>query len=326
VTSKEVVRESGSVLPDEAGPARSRRFARAGARQEGTWWAQLREIVFVTPVTLLVALVILIPTVTVVVFSFTAWNPGFESPFVGADNYVQLAKSSAFLQILRNQAFFLATVLPLGVLAPLVLAVLLHERVPFPGAFRTIYFFPAVVSPAVIGILFTFLLTPDGPLDATLEALGLGSWTRLWLVDPVWVKPVVTLIFLWGSIGVGVVIFGAGLSAIPPELLELAELDGPSWWQRFFRVILPALSHLVVLWVVILLISTFVAMFPWIFTTTRGGPGFASTTLDFDIYRNSLRFGFFGLAAAEVVYLLIIIGVIVGLGARTFRSRGVARS
>jgi multiple sugar transport system permease protein len=280
--------------------------------------------VFVAPITVLLALVILVPTVTVVVFSFTAWNPGFESPFVGVDNYLTLAKSSAFLQILRNQAFFLVTVLPLGVLAPLVLAVLLHERVPFPGAFRTVYFFPAVVSPAVIGILFTFMLTPDGPLDATLEALGLESWQRLWLVDPGWVKPVVTLIFLWGSIGVGIVIFGAGLSAIPPELLELAELDGPSWWQRFFRVILPALSHLVVLWIVILLISTFVAMFPWIFTTTRGGPGFASTTLDFDIFRNSLRFGFFGLAAAEVVYLLIIVGVIVGVGARAFRSRGAA--
>jgi ABC-type sugar transport system permease subunit len=322
VTSKGSVRENGSILPKLEGPARSRRFARGGSRQEGSWWAQLREAVFVAPITLLIALVIVVPTVTVVIFSFTAWNPGFESPFVGVDNYVQLAKSPGFLQILRNQAFFLVTVLPLGLLAPLVLAVLLHDRVPFPGAFRTVYFFPAIVSPAVIGILFSFLLTPDGPLDATLEAIGLGSWSRLWLVDPGYVKPVVTLIFLWGSIGVGVVIFGAGLSAIPPELLELAELDGPSWWQRFFRVILPALSHLVVLWVVILLISTFVAMFPWIFTTTRGGPGFASSTLDFDIYRNSLRFGFFGLAAAEVVYLLIIVGVIVGVGARAFRSRG----
>jgi multiple sugar transport system permease protein len=318
------VRGSGSGLLEVEGPARSRRFDRGGARQEGAGWARVREIPFVLPVVAVVGIGIVVPTITVVLNSFRAWNPGFESPFVGLDNYVQLAKSSAFLQILRNQAFFLVTVLPLGVLAPLVLAVLLHERVPFPGLFRTVYFFPAIVSPAVIGILFSFMLTPDGPLDATLHALGLEGWTRLWLVDPGYVKPVVALIFLWGSIGVGVVIFGAGLSAIPPELLELAELDGPTWWQRFFRVILPSIGHLVVLWIVILLISTFVSMFPWIFTTTRGGPGFASTTLDFDIYRNSLRFGFFGLAAAEVVYLLIIVGVIVGVGAGAFRSRGTA--
>lgn len=306
---------------------RTRSRPRPGGRlPETPLWTRAREAVFVAPIALLVGVVIVLPTVTVVIFSFTAWNPGFESPFVGFDNYVQLAKSPAFHQILRNQLFFLVAVLPLGVLVPLVLAVLLHDRVPFPGAFRTVYFFPATVSPAVIGILFSFLLTPDGPLDATLGALGLEGWSRLWLVDSAYVKPVVALIFLWGSIGTGVVIFGAGLSAIPPELLELAELDGPTWWQRFFRVILPSLGHLVVLWVVILVISTFVAMFPWIFTTTRGGPGYSSSTLDFDIYRNSLGFGFFGLAAAEVVYLLIIVATIVGVGAKAFRSRGASRS
>jgi multiple sugar transport system permease protein len=276
---------------------------------------------FVVPASVLVAIVIIVPTITVIIYSFTAWNPGFDSPFVGWDNYTELATSDRFQQILRNQVFYLVAVLPLGLLLPIVLAVVLHERVPFPGVFRTVYFFPATVSPAVIGVLFGFLLRPEGPLDAALEALGLESWTRLWLVESAYVKPIISLIFLWGSIGTGVVIFGAGLSAIPPELLELAELDGASWSRRFFRVILPSLSHIVALWTVILVISTFVAMFPWIFTTTRGGPGYTSTTLDFDIYRNSLGFGFFGVAAAEVVFLLAIVGTIVAVGAIGFKAR-----
>ena len=302
-------------------PARPPRFRLRQDRDDSSVWSRLLDGMFVAPISILVAIVIIVPTVTVVIYSFTAWNPGFDSPYVGLDNYTELATSDRFQQILKNQAFFLVAVLPLGVFLPIALAVVLHDRVPFPGVFRTIYFFPATVSPAVIGILFGFLLRPEGPLDATLDALGLESWTHLWLVESAFVKPIIALIFLWGSIGTGVVIFGAALSAIPPELLELAELDGASWWRRMFRVILPSLSHVVALWIVILVISTFVAMFPWIFTTTRGGPGYSSTTIDFDIYRNSLGFGFFGVAAAEVVFLLAIVGTIVGLGAFGLRTR-----
>ncbi len=306
---------------ERATPARLPRHRRRHDRDDSSIVGRLLDGFFVAPAAILVAVVIIVPTVTVVIYSFTAWNPGFDSPFVGLDNYTELATSDRFQQILKNQVFFLVAVLPLGVFLPIALAVILHDRVPFPGVFRTIYFFPATVSPAVIGILFGFLLRPDGPFDATLEALGLESWTRLWLVESAYVKPIISLIFLWGSIGTGVVIFGAALSAIPPELLELAELDGASWWRRLTRVILPSLSHVVALWTVILVISTFVAMFPWIFTTTRGGPGYSSTTIDFDIYRNSLGFGFFGVAAAEVVFLLAIVGAIVGFGALGLRTR-----
>jgi ABC-type sugar transport system permease subunit len=315
-------RELGRAIPEQQSPDPARpprgvdeAFAE-GARSR---W---REAPFVLPVVLLVAIVIIVPTVQAIVFSFTRWNPGYESPFVGFANYIQLAKAPGFQQILRNQASYLVAVLSLGIILPLVIAVMLHDRVPFPGLFRTIFFFPATVSPAVIGILFSFFLSPGGPMDATLTTVGLKSWVHLWLVDPTFVKPIIVAIFLWGSIGTGVVIFGSGLSAVPPELFELAEIDGPSWWQRFFRIVLPSLSHLVALWVVILVISTFVSMFPWIFTTTKGGPGFASSTLDYDIYRNALSFGFFGLAAAEVVYLLIIVGVVVAIGSRVFGARG----
>jgi multiple sugar transport system permease protein len=320
VTEASLIRGGEPAPPAPAGPARTPR-SRRSERGEGSFWNRALDGLFVLPASALVAILIVVPTITVVIYSFTAWNPGFSSPFVGLDNYTELATSDRFQQILRNQGFYLIAVLPLGVLVPIALAVVLHERVPFPGAFRTVYFFPATVSPAVIGILFAFLLRPEGPLDATLEALGLEGWTRLWLVESAYVKPIISLIFLWGSIGTGVVIFGAGLSAIPPELLELAELDGASWSRRFFRVILPSLSHIVALWTVILVISTFVAMFPWIFTTTRGGPGYTSTTLDFDIYRNSLGFGFFGVAAAEVVFLLAIVGAIVAVGAIGFKAR-----
>jgi ABC-type sugar transport system permease subunit len=129
-------------------------------------------------------------------------------------------------------------------------------------------------------------------------------------------------VLLWASLGIGVVIFSAGLSAVPAELFEAAEIDGASWWQKLRFVVLPALLSLIELWAVILLVTVFVAMFPWVYTLTRGGPGYASTTMDYDIYQNALTFGYFGLAAAEMVIMLVFIAVILLIGrvvARTLR-------
>jgi multiple sugar transport system permease protein len=83
----------------------------------------------------------------------------------------------------------------------------------------------------------------------------------------------------------------------------------------------PSVRRVIELWVVILVITVFVAVFPWIFTLTRGGPGYSSTTIDYDIYQNALGNGYFGTAAAEAVMLLIIVGVIVGFGGFAFRTR-----
>jgi multiple sugar transport system permease protein len=262
--------------------------------------------------------VLLLPAGIAVYHAFTDWQPGYASPWVGLRNFTDLASSPNFQQILKNQAILLLG-LPLWTIAPLVLAVMLHERMPAPGLFRTVFFFPATVSPAIIGILFSFLLAPNGPLNSAIKSVGLDSAARNWLVDPLWVKPTLIAVFAWATIGVGVVIFAAGLSTVPPELFEAAELDGASWWQRFYYVALPSVASVVRLWAVILVISVFVGLFPWIFTLTRGGPGYGSTTLDYDIYQQSLNFGYFGLGAAETVYLLAIVGAILAVGGGVFR-------
>jgi ABC-type sugar transport system permease subunit len=273
----------------------------------------LGEAVFVLPVVIVVAALIVLPTGSAVVHAFTNWQPGYPSPWVGFDNFSQLLRSASFQQILRNQAILLLG-LPFWTLLPLLVAALLYERVPAPGIFRTIFFFPATVSPAVIGILFSFILGPSGPLNSTLRDVGLGSLASNWLSDPSLVKPVIIAVLAWATMGTGVVIFSAALSGVPPELFEAAALDGASWLQRFRYVTVPSVRRVIELWVVILVITVFVAVFPWIFTLTRGGPGFSSTTIDFDIYQNALQFGYYGIAAAEAVVLLVIVALVVGLG------------
>jgi multiple sugar transport system permease protein len=239
---------------------------------------------------------------------------------VGFDNFSSLLHSASFQQILRNQAILLLG-LPLWALLPLVIAALLYDGVPAPSIFRTIFFFPATVSPAVIGILFSFLLGPSGPLNTTLSDVGLGALSSNWLSDPSLVKPVIIAVLAWATMGTGVVIFSAALSGVAPELFEAAALDGATWLQRFRYVTVPSVRRVIELWVVILVITVFVAVFPWIFTLTRGGPGFSSTTIDFDIYQNALQFGYYGTAAAEAVVLLVIVFIVVGTGSVVARLR-----
>jgi ABC-type sugar transport system permease subunit len=277
------------------------------------------ELVFVAPILLVVGVAIGVPTVSVVTHAFTAWDPGYPSPWVGFDNFKALFESEQFQQILVNQAFLLLGI-PLWIALPLAIAFLLHDGVAAPGVFRTILFFPATASPALIGILFVFVLAPTGPLNEGLRTVGLGALAQDWLADETLVKPVLIVVLAWATLGTGVVIFSAALSAVPAELFEAAEVDGASWWQRFRYVVLPSMTRVIELWTVILVISVFVAMFPWIFTMTRGGPGYSTTTIDFDIYQNALSFGYFGLAAAESVVLLVIVIAILGGGALAARA------
>jgi ABC-type sugar transport system permease subunit len=290
------------------------------ARKAGRTARGLSEFVYALPVVAVIGILIVLPTASAVAHSFTNWQPGYASPWVGLGNYRELLDSDQFREILKNQAYLLLGV-PLWTVAPLVLAALLYERVPFPGVLRTIYFFPATVSPAVIGILFSFVLAPTGPVNTGLRDIGLGGLASNWLADERLVKPVVIAVLAWATIGTGVVIFSAAMSAIPPELFEAAALDGGTWWQRFRHVTVPSVRRVIELWVVILVITVFVAVFPWIFTLTRGGPGYSSTTIDFDIYQNALGNGYFGTAAAEAVMLLIIVGVVVGFGGLAFGRR-----
>lgn len=301
-------------------PAATGAATAMAARGGPAWRAQpwrnarnsLTELIFVLPVTVVIGGLILLPTGTAVVQSFTDWNPGYASPFVGLRNYITLATSPVFHTILANEGILLLG-LPLWVGLPLLLSFLMYDKVPFAGALRTIFFFPATASPALIGILFTIILGPQGPVNAGLRLIGWHSPPD-WLVSSGWVKPVLICVLAWATVGTGTVIFSASLTAIPPELFEIAEIDGVGWWGRLRYIALPALRRITELWTVILVITAFTGMFPWVYTLTLGGPGYASTTIDYDIYQNALTNGYFGLAAAEMVYMLVLISLVLLTG------------
>jgi ABC-type sugar transport system permease subunit len=292
----------------------------ADVADRATWLARARRpgrslmrdrllspsLLLLVPLVALEVLVFFLPLIYITVKSFYNWQPGASSPFVGFGNYSTLFGQSAFWQVVRNQLFYLLGV-PLWVVAPLFVAYMLREHVRFAGTFRTIYFIPAVMSPAIVGLVFRSLLATNGPLDASLSKIGLSFLARPWLTDAALVKPVIIVLVLWGGFGTGVLIFSAALNAVPQEIFEASRIDGAGFWTELWRIALPSISPTVVLWTMFQILSIFLFMFSWIFVLTNGGPGLASTTMDFSVYQTFITFGFFGAAAAESVVLVFMI-------------------
>lgn len=274
-------------------------------------------LVLLIPAIVLETLVLFLPLVYIAYRSLYDWQPGSVSTFIGFKNYEHLLADPEFWQVIGNQLFYLLG-LPLWVIAPLVVAFALREGVWRPGLFRSIYFLPAVMSPAIVGLVFRTLLATDGPVNAALENSGLGFLAHPWLTDITYVKPVVIFLVLWASFGTGVLIFSAAFAAVPQNIFEAARLDGARFWSEFWHIAVPSVRGTVFLWAMFQLVCIFLFMFGWIYVLTGGGPGLASATMDFFIYQQFMRFGFYGTAAAQSIALVgaIVLFPALGYGAR----------
>jgi multiple sugar transport system permease protein len=289
--------------------AKARPARRRGARRAGG----LSELPYLVPVLAVVALVVLLPAGVALYHSFTDWRPGSESPWVGLANYREFVSNPVTGEIVRNTGVLLLGI-PLWTALPLVLAFALHERTPATGMFQAIFFFPAVLSPAIIGIVFRGILAPEGLVNEVLLGVGVVSEPVLWLDNAALVKPTLIFVLAWASVGAGTVIFSAAMTSIDKHLLEAATLDGANWLQRLRYVVLPGIASVVAFWVVYQVVSVFLYVFGWIYVLTRGGPGYSSTTLDYDVYTNAFTNGLFGYASAQSMCLLVIAAIVLIVG------------
>jgi ABC-type sugar transport system permease subunit len=281
------------------------------SRRARRWSAAVSEAPFLLPALVLVGGAILLPALYSLYRSFYDWQPGYPSPFVGLANYRELFELSTFREVLQNQ-FFLLLGLPLWTFLPLVLAVVMHERTRFVGLVRSIFLFPAVLSPAIVAIMLRSVLKPDGLLNTTLGTLGLNGLEARWIDSPALVKPTLIFVLLWANLGIGVIIFSAALATVSRDVLRAAEVDGAGWWARLVHVILPSLSTVTYFWMIYNVIGVFFETFGWVYVLTGGGPGYSSSTLDFDIYKRAFTSGSFGRAAAECVVLVLIVLLLCG--------------
>lgn len=233
------------------------------------------------------------------------WDLLTKPEFVGVQNYVDLPDSRLFGKALWNTILFSALYVPLVMILSFAVALILNRGVRGEALFRVLYFLPVVSSPTAVGLLWVWIYSEDnGALNGILGVFGvepikwLGAKMVLWSV---------VIANVWGAIGEGMIIFLAGLQAIPKEHYEVAHIDGASFWQRLRFVTLPAMAPSLFFQAVLATIHAFQA-FDYIYILTRTGNGNSSfPTLVFSIYREGFRFFRMGDAAAQAVVLTAII-------------------
>lgn len=245
------------------------------------------------------------------------WDLFSPPAFVGVENYADLPSDRGFLRALANTSLFAALYVPLVVAISLGIALLLNREVRGRALFRVLFFLPVVTSPVAVGLVWSWVLARDhGLLNDLLGLVGLGPVNWLGRSNALYS---VVLVNVWGAIGEGMIIFLAGLQAIPASLLEAATLDGAGRWRRFWRITLPLLAPSVLFQTILATINAFQAFdYVYILTSTQGG-GSTVPTLVFNLYREGFNYFRMGDAAAQAVVLAAIVMVLTLLYTRAQR-------
>ena len=280
--------------------------------------SQAGYLVYLIPSAVLFLIVIMVPFLMNIGTSFTHWQGVGTPTWAGLDNYTTLFQDSEFWASFRHNIALIVAMAIIPTFFGLVLASALVDFVGkrfsprWASVLRAGFYLPQVMPIAVAGIVWSWILSPDqGALNTFLSSIGLGSLQQNWLGDPKTAMGSVMGIMVWVQIGYPVVIFMAGMSRVDPSLYEAAELDGASWWQRFWRITIHLIRPEIY---VVLLTCTIAALkaFGPIYVLTRGGPGGATSLPSYFSYQNFFEKSNVGYGSAiSTVLTVIIVGLTV---------------
>ncbi|RUX46786.1 sugar ABC transporter permease, partial [Mesorhizobium sp. M4A.F.Ca.ET.050.02.1.1] len=238
-------------------------------------------VLFLLPAILLVLVFRIFPLFWGFGISLTSATSTDPGQFIGAGNYLRALDDPNFRSAMANAVVVLLSV-PIFVTIPMLLAILIHQGVPGRTFFRSVYFFPAILSSVIIGSIFSVVLSFNGNLNALLGIAGISGVD--WLGHSATALPVTLAIQCWSTFGMGVLIFLAGLSTVSKEMVEAACLDGAKMWQIWWHVIIPELRPIIEFSTVITTIGLLTSMFGLIYVLTGGGPGTATTVPEYLIW------------------------------------------
>ncbi len=272
--------------------------------------------IFLTPALILLTIFLFGPIAYLFYLSLTNGNL-IANQWIGLANYQRLLADPDFRQVIGNTVYFtIATVIP-SLVIPLGLAVLLDRSLPLRGLLRTAYFIPSITSLVAVGLGFRWLFQNSGPVNNFLISIGLEAIP--WLNSTFWAMPVLILLSIWKQLGLNMVVFLAGLQAIPQSRYEAAELDGANAWAKFWYITLPGLRPTLVFATVTTAIFT-LRSFEQVYVITSGGPSNSTNLLVYYIYEEAFRQFDFGYAAAATTLLLVIASVLVYIQLTTWRE------
>ena len=243
-----------------------------------------------------------------------------EAPFVGLDNYRDMLHDEDYRRSIINTFYFTGGSVPLQMILGLGIALLVNQPIRFRGLWRTFYYLPVVTPFVVQAILWKWLYNGQfGLFNFYLLKTHLISEPLLWLSDQNLAMPAVILMIVWGSTGFSMVVYLAGMQAIPEDLYEAAEIDGAGAWSRFWHVTLPMLAPTTLFLLVMGIIGSF-QVFTQIFVMTQGGPVGRTEVMVYFIYRSAFEFYEMGYASTLAFGLFAILLVVTYFQLRFYRK------
>lgn len=267
---------------------------------------------FSLPFVIVFAIFMLIPLVTSLFMSFTDITAQdiqtpFNVNFTGLSNYIKLFHDPRYLHSLGTTGIFVIVGLPLTMIVALAFAVALNKGLRHVNAFfRALFYAPVVASTVAVSVVWRYILQKDGLLNTLLALIGVQGPD--WLHNTRTALPALMVMTLWRNMGTLMIIFLAGLQAIPEDVLEAAEMDGASEWRKFRSITLPLLRPTLLLGAVLQSVL-YLQFFEESFVMTQGGPLDSTLSASYYIYEK-FGFGQYGMSSAASYVLFIIIALV----------------
>lgn len=265
-----------------------------------------QTLIFLLPWILTLVVFWLYPLIYSLYLSFTRYGIlDRQAELVGLANYLRVFSDPDFWVALKNTSFFVVGTIPFTTIMALLVAILVNQKIPLRGLFRAGFFIPSVTSMVVIALVFTNLYAKDGYLTFLASALGIPTPDKGFLFSTSTALPSIMLMDVWVSFGYYMLLYLAGLQAVPGELYESAEISGANFWQKLRYITLPYLRPMTLLIILINTIRSF-QIFVEIFVMTKGGPLNSTLTVVYQVYEvgfNRFRMGY----ASAIAYVLFFV-------------------
>jgi ABC-type sugar transport system permease subunit len=284
---------------------------------QSRFFRKIEPYLYLAPASIFLLLVFIYPIIQIIRMSLLEKTAAGTQIF-SLTNYRLVFEDPVFWASMENNFKLLLSVPVMTVLA-LFIALVLFDRVRGWQIYRSILFMPYILAVPVVATTFVYLLGLNGIFNHLLRLVGLGFFAQDWLGSATWVIPAIGVVIIYREMGFGLVLFLARLMSLDKEILEAAEMDGANWWQVHVYVTIPQLTTVIQFYVVVELITMLSWVFAYVYTMTGGGPGFASTIMEFYIWKHAFAFRSPGIASALAVILLLTTTIFIFLQLRMRR-------
>ncbi len=281
-------------------------------------------VLFLAPAVLLYAAVIPLPILQTLRYSFTKWNVISDPRFIGFGNYIRMFTLDPHFgkAIVNTLLFGLGSFLLQIPFAFIIANILIHFR-KYASVFRSVYFFPCLLSATAVSLLWRFIYHPNiGLLNAVLNGIGLEGLTRAWLASADTALAAVIVAVAWQWFGYHMVIFMTGAASIPDEILESVKMEGATGLQTMVYITIPLIKPFIRVSAVLITASS-IRAFDNIYVLTGGGPNNASTVLALQMYSRAFQQMQYGYGSALSVILMILAVGLVAFLQRILRSEEI---